>query len=262
MFYLIKSNTKYISEKVIAQVIASKKIEEENTYIFDYDEKNDFENAFLEYLSINFDSQPKAIIIKNANFLNLVKPNKEHVLKFENTVKLNSPNIILFVVDKINKTGKLIKKYKNEFEILEKDAPENRELISFVNKYFSSRDISLENGGAKKIVDMVGKDFDLIFTELNKLDILSVDNKVSNKLIENTVLDFSRERPFYLAAKVLTLDIPGINYMIEQYRIQGEPFFLVSERLALEFARVLRYKILCDMKGSKVSDNELYEMTQ
>lgn len=260
MFYVIKSDTKSIRDKIINNLIGSKGISQEDIHIFDFEEKNDYEKAFFEYLSINFDSNPKAVIIKNSDFLNKAKVEKEIEDRFANTINLNTPNFLIMTVDKLNKTGKLNKKFNDKFELLEKDAPTKNELNNFIEKYFSSREILINKDTIEKIISRVGENFDILITELNKLDILQQDNQITNELVDKTVIDFSRERLYKVSEYVITLDETRLIELMKQLRSEGEGPYLIGEFLVKEFSKLLRYMAI-KAKHNHISDGEIQKMT-
>ncbi len=259
MFYVVKSNSKSLRDKIVKKIISSRKIEDENVFVFDFEESGDFEKAFSEYLTFNFTNEKKIVILKNANFINVVKPDKLYEERFSKSINIKNKNVLILEVDKFNKTGKLNKKFKNDFELIEKDSPKNNELIKFVEHFFTSRNIQISYELSKRIVEKLNEDFDIIVSEINKLELICGD-KINSEIIDSSIIDLSKENLFKLAGAVLTLDEEKISILINKLRVQGEEFYLVGERLAMEFSKVLRYKVITDLdKG--IGDLEFQKLT-
>ena len=259
MFYIVKSNSKSLRDKIISKIVETGQIENDNIFKFDFEEENDFEKAFSEYLTFNFDNKNKVVILKNSSFLNLVKPEKKYEDRFIKSIDIiDNQNIIILTIDKLNKTGKLNNKFSGKIRLIEKDSPQGDELIMFIQNFFSTREIAITPDLSKRIIERLNGDFDLIVSEIKKLSLLSID-KITNEIIDSVVLDFSKESLFKLADAVLTLDEKKISKLINQLITQGESFYLVSERLAMEFSKVLRYKVLSDIKH--ISDLDFQKLT-
>ncbi len=257
MLYLVKSNTPQLRDKIIGKILSSKEITKEEMVVFDYEDDKNISNAAFEYLSLSLDGTNKAILIKNANFINAKTIEKDFEKEFENIVNAETDNILILTVEKLNKTGKLNKKFNNKFNLLEKDAPEKSELIKFIKTFFENNSIEVEYGVAENIANRLDNNFDLIITELKKLDILYTE-KITNKLVDSTLLNFSRERLYTIANCVFEKDIEGVSRMIKQLISEGESTFMIADALNRVGYGFLRYFILKD-KG--YSDDEISKVT-
>ena len=258
MFYVTKSNSKFLMDKIIDKIIEAKKVEKDNIHFFDFEEKGDFEKAFSEYLTFDFNNKKKIVILKNSSFINLVSPEKSHMERFEKSIKIDSKNTMVFAVEKLNKTGKINKKFSSEFKLIEKESPTNNDLIKFIEHFFSIRKIKISPSSSKKIIEKLNNDFDLIVSEIKKLELITT-TVITNELIDSVVIDFSKENLFKLASSVLTLNIEKVSSLINKLISQGEEFYLVGEKLVNEFSKALRYKLITDIK--KISNNEFQRLT-
>lgn len=257
MFYIVKSNTPALRDKIIDKILSSKEQSREELIVFDFEETKSIEEALFQYLSFSIDGQEKIILIKNANFIN-AKTIEKHVSEhFERAINTETDNTIILSVDKLNKTGKLNKKFSDKFNILEKDAPKDEELISFIMTFFKNNNIEIEDIVIKNIYSKLGDNFDLIVTELNKLELLA-DGKITNEQVNKALLDFSRERLYTIATVVYMKDVEGISRMIKQLISEGESPFMIGDALNRVGSAFLRYYILRD-KG--YTDNEISNIT-
>ncbi len=239
-------------------LIAKNGISSEDIYVFDYEESKTIESAFLEYLTLDFEGKVKAIIIKNADFINTKTPDQNLVNRFSSSILLSTKNILIMTVDKINKTGLLNKKFSDKMTILEKDGPSNHELGSFISSYFKNRNINISNKDIELIKSRASEDFDLLVSELSKLDILQTNGEVTSQHIQKATLDFSRERLYKICEYVITLNVDKVEGMMRQYRAEGESQYLIGEFMVKDFSRLLRYKVMVE-KG--FNDNEIKDMT-
>ncbi len=258
MFYLVKSNTKSVKDKIIEGLIQQNGVSEEDTYIFDYEEIKTVEPAFLEYLTLDFEGKTKAIIIKNADFINKVRVDQQLENRFRSAVLLTNKNILIMTVDKLNKTGQLRKKFESDMTILEKDAPGAKEISSFIKKFFENRNVIIGNSEIELIKSRLSDDFDLLISELNKLDTLQTTGKIERSHIENSTLDFSRERLFKIAEYTITLNETKVEEVMNQYRAEGEGPYLIGEFMIKDLSKLLRYKL---MKKDGYNDSDIKEIT-
>ena len=257
MLYLVKSNTPQLRDKIISKILSSKQIEREELIVFDFEEEKSISRAAFEFSSLSLDGSIKVITIKNASFINSKTIDKELEKEFEAIIKADTENIIIFTVDKLNKTSKLHKKYNDKLNIIEKNAPEKNELLKFIETFFNNNQMEFEYGVIDNIENKLGGDFNLIVSELKKLEILYT-TKVTNDLINKTLLDYSRERLYTIANYVYKKDIDGITRMIKQLISEGESTFMVSDALNRVGHGFLRYYIL---KDRGYSDSDISRIT-
>lgn len=257
MFYLVKSNTQALREKITNKIISTVGVELGDVSVFDYEDTNSIEEALLEYLSTSLDGEKKVILVKNASFLNLKTVDKGLEEHFSRAIDSSVENVIIFTIDKINKTGKLNMKYADKFSILEKDAPKSNDLLQFIKTFFINNEMNIENGVAENIFNRLGEDFDLIVSELNKLEILYKDI-ITNEQVNKILLDFSRERLYTIANCVYEKDVQGISRMIKQLISEGESPFMVGDALNRVGSAFIRYYIL---RERGYSDNEISRIT-
>lgn len=257
MLYLVKSNAPTLREKIIDKIVKSSSNTDIELFTYDFEEDKSIEEAFFEYSSISIDGSQKIIIVKNANFINAKTIEKDFEKNFVQLIDSKIDNIIIFAVDKLNKTGKINKKYSESFTLLEKDAPEKNELIKFIETFFKNNEISIEKNIPQEIYNRLGDNFDLIVSELNKLEMLNSKN-IDIDTIKNTLLDFSRERLYAISDCVFKKDIAGISRLIKQLISEGETPYLIGDALNRVGFGFLRYSIL---KEKNYSDRQISEIT-
>lgn len=258
MFYVVKSNTSSMREKMIESLIKQNNISNDDIFIFDYEETKTIEPAFLEYLSLDFENKPKLVIIKNASFINEVRVDQKLENRFGSSIMLDNKNILILTVEKLNKTGLLSKRFKNEMKLLEKDSPSDKEINSFIETFFRNRNISISYPEINLIKERWSGDFDFLISELIKLEVLQNDEKITKEHIYKATLDFSRERLYKIAEYVITLNVEKVISMMKQYRSEGESPYLIGEFMVKDFSKLLRYKI---MKEKGYSDGQIKDMT-
>lgn len=258
MFYVVKSNTKSMRDKIVESLIKQNNISQEDIYVFDYDEIKTIEPAFLEYLTLDFEGKTKFVLIKNADFINAARVDQQLENRFASAVLLNNKNIIVLTVDKLNKTGMLRKRFENDMTFLEKDGPDAKEMSSFINDYFSSRGISISAREIEMIKSKSSGDFDLLISELSKLEVLQSDNVITEEHIDKAILDFSRERLYKIAEYVITLNDVKVASMFKQYRAEGEGPYLIGEFMVKDFSRLISYKA---MRNKGFNDGQIKDMT-
>ncbi len=258
MFYLVKSNTKSMKDKVVENLIKQHGISEEDIYVFDYEESKTVEPAFMEYLTLDFEGKSKVVILKNADFINQTRVDQHLENRFRSAVLLTNKNYFIMTVDKLNKTGALRKKFESEMNIIEMDAPETKDISGFIKKFFDNREINIGSKEVELIKSRSSGDFDLLVSELKKLEVLQTTGTVEKKHIEKATLDFSRERLYKIAEYTITLNENKVIEVMNQYRAEGEGPYLIGEFMVKDFSRLLRYKII---KSKGFTDGQIKDMT-
>ncbi len=258
MFYLVKSNTKSMKDKIVQKIIKENDVSSEDIFVFDYEESKTVEPAFLEYLTLDFEKRTKAIIIKHADFINSARVDQQLENRFASAALLSNNNILIMLVDKLNKTGALRKRFEKEMNIIEMDAPSSSDRRKFISDFFENRGIKIASSEIELIKTRTSDDFDLLVSELTKLEILQSQGVITKEHIEKGTLDFSRERLYKIAEYVITLNEVKVMEMMKQYRAEGEGPYLIGEFMVKDFSKLLRYKLMID-KG--FTDNQIKDMT-
>ncbi len=258
MFYLVKSNTKSMKDKIIQKIISDNDVSQEDVFIFDYEESKTVEPAFLEYLTLDFERKTKAIIIKHADFINSARVDQQLENRFASAALLSNNNILIMLVDKLNKTGALRKRFESEMNVIEMDGPSSRDISKFISTFFENRNIKIGSSEIEMIKNRSSDDFDLLVSELSKLEVLQNDGAITQEHIQKGTLDFSRERLYKIAEYVITLNESKVIEMMSQYRAEGEGPYLIGEFMVKDFSKLLRYKLMLD-KG--YTDNQIKTMT-
>ncbi len=258
MLYIVRSNTKSIKDKIIEELLKGNEISNDDIYVFDYEELKSPEPALLEYLTLDFDKKVKAIILKNADFINLKSVDKNMENRFVSSMLLKNNNLLILTVDKLNKTGMIRKKLEGNSTVIEKDAPSKNEMFSFIKGFFENRNINIQRSEIDLIISRSSDDFDLLISELTKLDILQTKGEITRELIEKGTLDFSRERLYKIVEYVATLNVEKIMDMMNQYREEGESPYLIGEFMVKDFSKLLVYK---SMREEGYADNQIKDIT-
>ncbi len=258
MFYLVKSNTKSMKDKIVHKIIKDNNVSEDDVFVFDYEDSKTVEPAFLEYLTLDFERKTKVIIIKHADFINSARVDQQLENRFASAVLLSNNNILIMLVDKLNKTGSLRKRFEKEINVVEMDGPSSSDTRSFISTFFENRGIKIGSSEIELIRSRASDDFDLLVSELSKLEVLQSGGTITREHIEKGTLDFSRERLYKIAEYVITLNENKVIDMMKQYRAEGEGPYLIGEFMVKDFSKLLRCKI---MKDKGLSDNQIKDMT-
>ncbi|BDU67608.1 MAG: hypothetical protein TYPL_2610 [Candidatus Tyloplasma litorale] len=257
MLFIIKSDSFSIRKKIINKLIQKNQISTDDIFSFDYEEKNKLNEAFSEFFSFDIFNNKKCIIVNNANFINFSKMDK-NINKKVNLIKdKNINNILILIPNKINKSSRFLKKYNVDFNILEKDSPSKNQIEKFIFDFFDNKSIRINKKNIKNILNKSSDNFDILLNELNKISILNI-SEVTEKIVEETMFDFSRERLYKISDYVLNLDIEKTNRILKQFKSEGESIYLINEFLLKGFSKFMRYKILLKKGFSK---NEILKMT-
>lgn len=244
MIYILKSNSKIVTKKILDKIISKNKIDSDYVFTFDFEENNSFNEAFNEYLSLSFNNEKKLILVKNANFIGELKIEKN----LENQINLLTEstinNILILEVQKINRRGKIFKTHENSFSIIEKNSPTIKEFEMFIKDFANNNNLNLKNEAIKIILSKQINNFDLLYMELQKILLLSKNELITKEIVENVIIDHSRERLFKVSEYVMELNYDKTKKMFAQFKNEGEQIYLIGEFLVRGFSKLLRYKLL------------------
>lgn len=146
----------------------------------------------------------KVLVGENALFLTTTTTNVNHNLDYL-TNYLNDDNhenivILSVLTDKLDERKKIVKLLKEKSKVIYKELIDNKDLPSFIINEFNNEGYKIDYKTANYFVNYVGKNVDILLSEINKMIIFKDNDKnitindideISSKAINDNVFDLS-----------------------------------------------------------------------
>lgn len=203
----------------------------------------------------------KVLIGENALFLTANTCNINHDLDYlSNYINdSNHNNIVILTVisDKLDERKKIVKQLKQNATVINKSPIEDKNLPSFVINEFKEKGYEIDFKTANYFVDYIGKNIDILISEINKMIIYKQDNKkISVEDINDISCKGFKDNVFDLTDGIMKKDYKKIYECYNDLiKIGEEPIKIIS-LLANQFLLTYQVKLLSSNgKASKeISD--------
>ena len=174
--YLIYGEDKYLINYNINKII--KKNKDYNKIYYD------MENTKIEEIVDELNTYglfgKKIVIVRNAKFLARLKDGSEIdltlLLKYLDNI--NNDSILILSNDNIDNSKKIVKKLKEVGTVIKCDKLENNELYNMILKKFMIEGYKIERRAIDEIIKRTLSDMSLINSEINKLLMYKIDEKI------------------------------------------------------------------------------------
>ena len=200
----------------------------------------------------------KVLVGENSFFLTSTNDSLNHDLEYLKKYldDNNHDNIVIFTVlkDKLDERKKIVKLLKQKSKVIYKEIINDKDMPSFVINEFKNEGYKIDYKTASYFIDYVGKNVDIILSEIRKMtiykdfdEIISIDdiNNISSKAFNDNVFDLSNA--------IMDRDFKKIiSCYNDLMTVKEEPIKIIS-LLASQFDLVLKCKIL-GSKGKQNSD--------
>lgn len=175
------------------------------TDIVKYDLSTDKIDELLDDAScMSLFGDKKVLVGENALFLTTTTTNINHNLDYL-TNYLNDDNhenivILSVLTDKLDERKKIVKLLKEKSKVIYKELIDNKDLPSFIINEFNNEGYKIDYKTANYFVNYVGKNVDILLSEINKMIIFKDNDKnitindideISSKAINDNVFDLS-----------------------------------------------------------------------
>ena len=200
----------------------------------------------------------KVLIGENALFLTGVKTSVEHnidyLTKYINDD--NNENIVILTVleSKLDERKKIVKLINEKCKVIYKPAVDDKNLSSFVTEEFKSNGYKIDYKTANFFVDYVGKNVDILISEINKMVLYKEDDKTITK---EDILDISskgfKDNIFDLTDGIMKKDFKKVYECYKDLIIVGEDEIKIIALLGTQFTLIYQSKLL-EQKGKLYKD--------
>ena len=229
------------------------KIKENTLDVVKYDLSNQKVDELLDDAScISLFSGKKVLIGENALFLTSESTFVEHNLSYlEKYLEADShENIVIFYVlkDKLDERKKIVKLFKSRAKVISFDDIDDKNLYTFVLNEFKKEGFKLDIKTANYFVSYVGKNIDIIISEINKMIIykdndklITIDdiNNISSKAFNNNVFD--------LTDAIMKKDFKKIFDVYNDLINIGEDEIKILSLISNQFILVYQCKLLNEL---------------
>lgn len=199
----------------------------------------------------------KVLIGENALFLTGMSSNINHNLDYlTNYVNdTNNQNIVILTVlsDKLDERKKIVKLIKEKSNIIHKDVIDEKNLGDFVVNEFKSYGFQIDFKTANYFVGFVGKNVDILISEIQKMTIYKEeDKKITIEDINLISCKGFKDNIFDLTDSIMKKDFKKIYECYNDLITIGEEPIKIIALLGSQFSHIYQVKLLNnDGKTSK-----------
>lgn len=164
--YLIYGESYRLIEEEINKII------KENTNIITLDlNLSSLEDVIREATYVSMFQEQKFLIVKNAFFFACGKTNEEELeilLKYmENPIALTT--IIFTMYEKVDARKKIYKEFAKKYKVISTGTLSNNDLMTKIRDIGFKKKFQMDNETIEYIINACGNNYDLIYSELNKI---------------------------------------------------------------------------------------------
>lgn len=191
----------------------------------------------------------KVVIGENALFLTGTNTSVNHDIDYL-TSYVNAENhdniVILTVVqDKLDERKKIVKLLKKNVTVIHKETIDEKDLPKFVIKEFLNNGYKIDYKTASYFVDYVGKNVDILLSEINKMIVYKdTDKEIFIEDILNISSKGFNDNVFDLSDAIMKKDFKKIFSCYNDLMILKEEPIKIIALLASQFTLVYQSKLL------------------
>lgn len=191
----------------------------------------------------------KVVIGENALFLTGANTSVNHDIDYL-TSYVNAENhdniVILTVVqDKLDERKKIVKLLKKNVTVIHKETIDEKDLPKFVIKEFLNNGYKIDYKTASYFVDYVGKNVDILLSEINKMIVYKdTDKEIFIEDILNISSKGFNDNVFDLSDAIMKKDFKKIFSCYNDLMILKEEPIKIIALLASQFTLVYQSKLL------------------
>lgn len=191
----------------------------------------------------------KVVIGENALFLTGTNTSVNHDIDYL-TSYVNAENhdniVILTVVqDKLDERKKIVKLLKKNITVIHKETIDEKDLPKFVIKEFLNNGYKIDYKTASYFVDYVGKNVDILLSEINKMIVYKdTDKEIFIEDIINISSKGFNDNVFDLSDAIMKKDFKKIFSCYNDLMILKEEPIKIIALLASQFTLVYQSKLL------------------
>lgn len=206
--------------------------------------------------------EKKVIIGENALFLTSLNTNVNHNLEYlSNYVNAeNHDNIIVLTVvtDKLDERKKIVKLLKQKAKVIHKYLIEDKNLNGFVMDEFKNAGYKMDLKTANYFVSYVGKNVDILVSEIEKMIVYKDNNKIVtiNDINEISSRGF-KDNVFDLTDAITKRDFKKMYECYNDLMVLGEEPVKIIALLGNQFLLIYQVKLLNEKGKSNTEISQI-----
>lgn len=247
MIYLFLGKDFNILNKKLNDLILSLNIN--NIIKYDYSESS-IEEILNEVNYIDLFNEKKLIIVSDFSFKKLKNNEEELLLKYIDNM---NDNIIIFkcIDESLDERKKITKSFRTKCKVEECKKLDYKELHEYVTNMFKEYNIDITYNQIKRILEKCEYNSDYTISEVEKLIIYKINDKVVNDIdIEEVINESYEKEMFRFSENVLKKDIDA---SIKSYKILSTN---TEEVVMIDFLEK-QFRLLLQVKELKNIMDEL-----
>lgn len=191
----------------------------------------------------------KTVIGENALFLTGTNTSVNHdidyLTSYVNAESHDNIVILTVVQDKLDERKKIVKLLKKNVTVIHKESIDEKDLPKFVIKEFLNNGYKIDYKTASYFVDYVGKNVDILLSEINKMIIYKdIDKEIFIEDILNISSKGFNDNVFDLSDAIMKKDFKKIFSCYNDLMILKEEPIKIIALLASQFTLVYQSKLL------------------
>lgn len=206
--------------------------------------------------------EKKVIIGENALFLTTLNTNVNHNLEylFNYVNAENHDNIIVLTVvtDKLDERKKIVKLLKQKAKVIHKYLIEDKNLNGFVMDEFKNAGYKMDLKTANYFVSYVGKNVDILISEIEKMIVYKDNNKIVtiNDINEISSRGF-KDNVFDLTDAITKRDFKKMYECYNDLMVLGEEPIKIIALLGNQFLLIYQVKLLNEKGKSNTEISQI-----
>lgn len=193
----------------------------------------------------------KVLVGENALFLTGTPTNVNHDIEYLNNYleDENHDNIVILsvVTEKLDERKKIVKSLKNKAKVIRKEVIDQKDLPKFVTNEFKSVGYNIDYKTANYFVNFVGKNVDIILSEIKKMIMYKGDDKnICVKDIDEISSKAFNDNVFDLSDAIMKKDFKKIFECYNDLMILKEEPIKIIAMLGNQFTLVYQCKLLAN----------------
>lgn len=193
----------------------------------------------------------KVLVGENALFLTGIPTNVNHDIEYLNNYleDENHDNIVILsvVTEKLDERKKIVKSLKNKAKVIRKEVIDQKDLPKFVTNEFKNASYNIDYKTANYFVNFVGKNVDIILSEIKKMIMYKGDNKnICIKDIDEISSKAFNDNVFDLSDAIMKKDFKKIFECYNDLMILKEEPIKIIAMLGNQFTLVYQCKLLAN----------------
>ncbi len=193
----------------------------------------------------------KVLVGENALFLTGANTNVNHDIEYLNNYleDENHDNIVILsvVTEKLDERKKIVKSLKNKAKVIRKEVIDQKDLPKFVANEFKSVGYDIDYKTANYFVNFVGKNVDIILSEIKKMIMYKGDDKnICIKDIDEISSKAFNDNVFDLSDAIMKKDFKKIFECYNDLMVLKEEPIKIIAMLGNQFTLVYQCKLLAN----------------